>query len=209
MSDRQQTDARRPEEKPSVQFPTLEGAAKESVQFPSLDDLSRPAREQDGGGDDWQPQSEAAPESGFPNPSMLEATQDEDEPQVDVPDLDEATEAEYDASRGKLFNWAKTKDDKQWKTIQRIGGLIAGLAVSAAVLLSGSGSSASSEGSGSFLNWGFIAALAIAMLVPNYLEKKLGRSVAHGRIVMIIVFAIALVGMLLRNLAAGNFSSAA
>ena len=76
--------------------------------------------------------------------------------------------------------------EKQWNLYQILGGAVIGLFTVVALFYGGSGISAP-----------FLAAVILALLLPNWLEDRGRRKLTKGRYAMIIVIAVGLVVMVL------------
>ncbi len=186
MSENYQPQGRRPEDKPSVQFPSLDGfKTEDSVQFPDLNEESA--------------QFKRANREELPEQSESISVEDVS---VEVPDLDEQDEIEYERSRGAFFNWAQKQTDEQWKRFQIIGGVAVGVAASACIAL------IPTQEGGSFFSWSFIAAIVIAMLLPNFVEKRSGRSIGLARKILLIVLVVFILGLLAYHFFTGSFNQA-
>ena len=186
MSENYQPQGRRPEDKPSVQFPSLDGfKTEDSVQFPDLNEESA--------------QFKRANREELPEQSESISVEDVS---VEVPDLDEQDEIEYERSRGAFFNWAQRQTDEQWKRFQIIGGVAVGAAASACIAL------IPTQEGGSFFSWSFIAAIVIAMLLPNFVEKRSGRSIGLARKILLIVLVVFIFGLLAYHFFTGSFNQA-
>lgn len=79
-------------------------------------------------------------------------------------------------------------DDAKWKLYQRIFGVVLGLGSAAALFWPGQGEEGSNIGT-----YSLIIAVAIALLIPNILEKRGGRKMPQARYAMAITLGIAIV----------------
>ena len=82
----------------------------------------------------------------------------------------------------------KAIPEDRWNLYQTLGGAAVGVVVAVLLFTGNKGVSA-----------GFLIAVALAMLLPNWLESKGRRKLLRARIVMIIVLAIAIAGIVLYN----------
>ena len=76
--------------------------------------------------------------------------------------------------------------DKQWDLYQCLGGGLIGAIAVAALFFGGTG-----------VNAGFLIAVVLALLLPNWLEDRGRRKLTKGRYAMIIVMAVGLIGIFL------------
>ena len=82
----------------------------------------------------------------------------------------------------------KAIPEDKWNLYQTIGGAAIGIIAAALLFASSSG-----------LSWGFLVAVVLALLLPNWLEDKGRRKLFRARIAMIIALGIGIVAMLLYN----------
>ena len=80
----------------------------------------------------------------------------------------------------------KAIPDKQWDLYQYLGGALIGV-IAVVCLFSG----------GAGLSAGFLIAVVLAMLVPNWLENKGRRKLTKGRYVMLAVMTVGSIAMVL------------
>ena len=119
------------------------------------------------------------------------------QPSYDQPEIDE--EEEDDAPT----EWVPTRfekkvkaiPDRTWDMYQYLGGGAIGLITAAALFLSGTSN-----------NIPLIVAVALAFILPRWLEDRGRRSLYKGRITMIIVLAVAIAAMVIRSVATHGFS---
>lgn len=133
-------------------------------------------------------------------PVMVDSPMVEDIPDPEDTDI-EITQEDALEGKGALYTKVYNMTEDEWKKAQTIFGVLAGLIVSACLfLIRPSGEST--------VSWNFLIALAIALLVPRFVEKKLDRRTSFGQRIMLIVLAIAMVAFVLYTWLTGGFSAA-
>ena len=85
--------------------------------------------------------------------------------------------------------------DTQWILIQRVGGAVLGLLCGYLLTFFGQYESVGL--------YGTIAAVLVALFVPNFVEKRVKRSVQKGRIMLMIALGVWLAGYLVYMLVLG------
>lgn len=126
---------------------------------------------------------ETAPEASAPKPAAAPAPADPERyaaPEID--DNDDDAPTEWVPSRFEKRIHAIP--EKQWNLYQTLAGLAIGAFTVFALFFGGQG-----------LNPLFLAAIVLALLVPNMLEDRGRRRLSRGRIVMIITMAVGIAAM--------------
>ena len=89
-------------------------------------------------------------------------------------------------------------DDAKWKLTQRIFGVFLGLGSAVALFWPGQ------EGKGG--SYSLIIAVVIALLIPNIIEKRLGRKITQTRFAMAITLGIAVIAFFIMTGIKYNFN---
>lgn len=92
-------------------------------------------------------------------------------------------------NRSKLQKWAAAQSERSWRVVQTVSGIVLGAVICFFLYGDADGGSTYS-----------IYALLLALIVPRLLEQACGRSVAAGRVVMLITLVLLIVGRLLMTL---------
>ena len=112
------------------------------------------------------------------------ASLDPDDP-ISTMSEDELQESLLEDSNMNGFQkWIARMDEKKWTLVQRIAGAILGVATGVALFWNGG-----SNDEGGF-SYSLIAAIVIAMLIPNILEKQGQRRIPKLRIALVIALAV-------------------
>lgn len=92
--------------------------------------------------------------------------------------------------RSGLQKWVAALSERSWKAVQAVSGATLGAVICFFLYGDADGGSTYS-----------IYALLLALIVPRLLEQACGRSVAVGRVAMLITLVLLIVGRLLVTLA--------
>ena len=109
-------------------------------------------------------------------------------PEIDDPIKWDKDEAPTEYVPTEFEKKVKAIPEDKWLLYQTLGGAVVGAVVAALLFASGSGLSA-----------GFLIAVVLALLLPNWLEDKCRRKLNRARVVMIAVMAVGIVAMVLYN----------
>ena len=93
-----------------------------------------------------------------------------------------------DSDMNGFQKWIARMDEKKWTLVQRIAGAILGVATGVALFWNGG-----SNDEGGF-SYSLIAAIVIAMLIPNILEKQGQRRIPKLRIALVIALGVMIAG---------------
>ena len=116
------------------------------------------------------------------------ASLDPDDP-VSVMSDDELQESILEDSGMNGFQkWIARMDEKKWTLVQRIAGAILGVCTGLALFWNGG-----SNDEGGF-SYSLIAAVVIAMLIPNIIEKQGARRIPKLRMALVIALAVMVAG---------------
>lgn len=110
------------------------------------------------------------------------------QPEIDDILADDPDEAPTEWVPTRFEKRVKAISEARWTLYQILGGSVIGI-ITVITLFFG--------GKGKGFSYGFMAAVVLALLAPNWLEDRARRKVTKGRIAMIVVIAVGIVFMVL------------
>ena len=135
--------------------------------------------------------------------TSYDATLEEDMPQMSDAQMQDSILEDSDLNG--FQKWAARLSDAKWKLYQRILGVALGLGAGVALFWEAISGTAAEETQGSF-SYSLIIAVAIALLVPNIIEKQSRRKIPAARITMAVTLGVALAAYFIWTAATGGFS---